>query len=186
MDKKYSSVVCSSLFRVMKNNDFYEKIVEQLNKLSSYRNCGDNPLTNFRNVEELSEKLYNFTTHQYNKSNHGGGKYEFITMCINHLLHFIVEYTDIDKRRLGMLGQETFDIACNQLFGDEYAKDMDNLNHGAPRPTNDIEAMLVGEFMSLIHNGKNITWEDYLKYKGYSWKHKNEGIMDEVDRYLIM
>ena len=47
MDKKYSSVVCSSLFRVMKNNDFYEKFVEQLNKLSSYRNGGDNPLNNF-------------------------------------------------------------------------------------------------------------------------------------------
>lgn len=178
MDKKFSKVACSSLIRVMKNHDYYDEFVGQINKQSKL-NHSDNPLTNFKNIDELSERLYTITYKQFRSGNHfDDSEYGFITMCINNLLHYILEYTQINKRSFGMLGQETFDIACEHLFGDKYFEDMEKLNHGAPKPKNDEEAILISEFMTLKNKGHNISWEDFLRIrrKGVSSDIMNDSI----------
>lgn len=165
MNKNFSKVACSSLIRVMKNHDYYEEFVSQIDRHSKAAHS-DNPLTNFKNIDELAEKLHVISMKQYNSGNRfGDGEYDFITICINNLLHFILEYTSINKKSFGMLGQETFDIACEHLFGDKYFTDMEKLNHGAPKPKNDEEAMLIGEFMTLKNKGHQISWEDFINIR---------------------
>lgn len=170
MDKIYSNVVTTSFVRVIKKNGKYTEFVDIFNRLAT-RSNSDNPFCGIKDINQLMEKLHSFSTKQYNENSRKEGKYEFITLCVNNLLHFIGEHLSFNKQDMGMIGQEIFDIACCQLFGEEYERDMSNMNHGAPRPRNAQEAMMIGEFMGMRNNGHNISWKQFLRAKGVRKEH---------------
>ncbi|MBR6517540.1 MAG: hypothetical protein IKT40_11970 [Bacilli bacterium] len=187
-----SKVVVSSFIRIMKNMDKYEEIDARLRQISN--KCSDrssNPFYGFTNLDDLANKLFDVSSKQYRESRRTNDEYEFITMLVNNLLHFVYEPICNDKMSIGLVGQEIFDIACFRIYGDKYKKDMEKLNHGAKRPQTPEEAMLVGEFMSIIHSGREISWDEFLnaKRRGYNiedlFKENNseedEIIEDEVE-----
>ena len=95
-----------------------------------------------------------------------GDKYEDITLLINAFLRLTLEKNGVPMQQLGLLGQEIFDMTCYKLYGEEYLNEMDSLNAGAPRATNEVEALLISEFMARIQNGEQLSWEDFY-HKNY-------------------
>lgn len=152
-------VVGRSFIRVVKNHHFYHIFKSRFDKMANRDKSERTPFGRYDDFDSLMTKIEEFTLSQ---NSHPRDKYEHITMMINHMLHFFLEQGGVDARRLGMYGQEIFDIACYALFGDDYIKDMDSMNHSAPKPTTDLEAYLVGEFMKLRNGGHDISWEDFI------------------------
>jgi hypothetical protein len=153
------TIVGRSFIRVVKNHQYYHIFKSRFDNMAKLRKGERSPFSPYEDFDTLMAKIEEFTVAQ---NSHPKDKYEHITMMINHMLHFFLEQGGVDPRRLGMYGQEIFDIACYALFGDEYLKDMDKMNHSAPRPKNDLEAYLVGEFMKLKNHGHDISWEDFI------------------------
>lgn len=163
-NKTYGKIVVMSFIRVMKNKDKYTVIKNQLKKLSSLP-LSDNPFCGISSIDNLGDKLYTFSLKQYKENKRSNDEYEFITVLVNNLLHFIYEPICEEKMNLGIIGQEIFDLACYRIYGNKYIQDMDKLNNGAKRPETAEEAMLISEYMSLIHSGRDISWEEFLDYK---------------------
>lgn len=154
-------VVGRSFIRVVKNHHFYDVFKKTFNKMVKTKSGENNPFGRFDSFDTL---MANIKTYTQSQSPHCHDEYEFITMMINHMLHFFLERGGVDPRRLGMFGQEIFDIACYALYGDKYLTDMESLNHSAPRPRNDFEAHLVGTFMKYKQDGGDLDWDEFLQH----------------------
>lgn len=153
-------VVGKSFVRVVKNHKFYDIFKKSFDKMMKMPKSDRNPFGKFDSFDTLMNAIKDFTVSQHRVFR---DDYEFITMMINHMLHFFLENGGVDPRRLGMYGQEIFDIACYALYGDKYINDMDKMNHSAPKPKNDLEAYLVGEFMKLRNDGMDLSWEQFIQ-----------------------
>lgn len=183
--KEMKDYVCEYFIRVCKNHDIYHVFKKSFKTVMTTR--GDrNPFGTFCNVSELSNKLNDFTEREYSKhSRNDNDEYERVTMMINHMLHFFLEKGGVDPRRLGMIGQEIFDLTCYGLYGDKYIQDMERMQQNEPRPTNIKEAALLSEYMRLKKNPDfKMTWDEFLKQyiPMLSWMNE-ENIEYEEDSY---
>lgn len=183
--KEMKDYVCEYFIRVCKNHDIYHVFKKSFKTVMTTR--GDrNPFGTFCNVSELSNKLNDFTEREYSKhSRNDNDEYERVTMMINHMLHFFLEKGGVDPRRLGMIGQEIFDLTCYGLYGDKYIQDMERMQQNEPRPTNIKEAALLSEYMRLKKNPDfKMTWDEFLKQyiPMLSWMNE-ENIECEEDSY---
>lgn len=188
--KEMKDYVCEYFIRVCKNHDMYHVFRKSFKTVMINR--GDrNPFGMFGNISELSVKLNDFTEREYSKHARNNDEYERVTMMINHMLHFFLEKGGVDPRRLGMIGQEIFDLTCYGLYGDKYLKDMERMQQNEPRPNNNKEATLLAEFMRLKKNPDfKMSWEEFLQQylPMLSWMDdENEpyedGEFDEDDYY---
>ena len=175
--KEYSNIVLMSFIRIMKNKDNYEVIQDRFKKIYKDK---DNPLGNISSFDDLSSKLYSLSTEHFKENRRSGDDYEFITMLVNNLLHFIYEPICANKSSLGLIGQEIFDLACYRIFGEKYLQDMEKLNNGIKRPETEEEAILISEYMGLLNSGKKISWEKFLDMK----RKMQASIDDEILKYL--
>lgn len=176
--KEYSKIVLMSFIRIMKNKDEYELIQQQFKRVYKDNN---NPLGGVSSFDGMSDKLNELSIKMLMENKRfANDVYEFITILVNNLLHFIYEPICSSKSSIGLIGQEIFDLACYRIFGDKYFEDMDKLNNGAKRPETEEEALLVGEYMSLINNGHNISWDDFLKTKKRFKKAPKEMFDEEI------
>lgn len=77
----------------------------------------DTPFANLRSNKDVIITLHKIST---DMAQRGQGRiddpYEYVTMTVNHLLHFFVE--SVVKCDLMALGEEIYCRSCNQLFGD--------------------------------------------------------------------
>jgi hypothetical protein len=175
--KEYSKIVLMSFIRIMKNKDEYELIQQTFKKVYKDSN---NPLGCVTSFDGISDKLNELSIKMLRENKRfANDVYEFITILVNNLLHFIYEPVCNSKSSIGLIGQEIFDLACYRIFGDKYFEDMNKLNNGAKRPETEEEALLVGEYMSLINNGHKISWDDFLKTKK-AFKKANKNMFDEA------
>lgn len=114
----------------------------------------------------MVDRLFNDAKHEFDEHGRSHDDYELITFFINYLLRKFLESNGVDPRRLGMIGQEIFDLTCNSLYGDKYKSDMEEMNKrngGIPTPKNDKEAWLVGQYMALRDHGKiNMSFAEFL------------------------
>lgn len=83
----------------------------------------------------------------------GMDKYELVTMTINHLLHFFMEANGVPMQCLTKLGESTYNMSCNLLFGDEmdYSilfSEPDN-SERQPSPTKSVSSNNVGVRLGL-------------------------------------
>lgn len=160
------NVVGKAFIRVVKNHNYYGLFVNSFNKLKNYNGSERNPFGSFKDFDTLMKGIENFSLKtmldERRFPSSGNDVYDKITVMINHMLHFFLEQNGVDSRRMGMYGQEIFDIACYTLFGDKYLEDMDKLNNSAPKPTNDMEAYLIAEYMKMVSSGKNISWDNFI------------------------
>lgn len=163
-DKQMRNVVGRAFIRVVKNHNLYNVFVSSFKRLRSQRIGDKNPFGDFSDFHTLMtqvEKLVNGGNSSFMGHHMINNDYDKIGAMINHLLHFFLEKGGVDGRRLGMYGQEIFDIACYSLYGDKYLDEMDTMNHSAPKPKNDLEAFLVGQFMEYKRKMPDLTWEQF-------------------------
>ena len=163
-DKQMRNVVGRAFIRVVKNHNLYNVFVSSFKRLRGQRMGDRNPFGDFSDFHTLMtqvEKLVNGGNSSFMGHHMINNDYDKIGAMINHLLHFFLEKGGVDGRRLGMYGQEIFDIACYSLYGDKYLDEMDTMNHSAPKPKNDLEAFLVGQFMEYKRKMPDLTWEQF-------------------------
>lgn len=163
MKKEYSKIVYMSFIRIIKNNDKYDMIKRTLYNV--FNNKTDTPFNGVKSVESLCNKLYEISVSIYKDRRRGNDEYEFITILVNTLIHYLYEPICENKNSLPMFGQEVFDLACYKIFGDKYITEMDSLNGGIEHPKNEDEAMMISEYMNLIQNGKDISWDKFKKLR---------------------
>lgn len=171
--EEVSQVVACSFLRVIKTYHHYETFKKAFKQFNPY---GRDPLDGMdrhaptsntmhdqskfgRLMSRITDVAMKDLTHAPQR----GDKYNEITMIINALLRHTLEKNGVPMQQLGLLGQEIFDMTCYQIYGEEYLNEMDSLNEGAPRPTNEVEALLVSEFMARWQNGEHLSWEDFYR-----------------------
>jgi hypothetical protein len=67
-----------------------------------------------------------------------------------------------DPKRLGMIGQEIFDLACYGIYGDEFLEDMNNMQQEQPKLKNEKEMWLFARYMDAYQKGMTtMSWEDF-------------------------
>ena len=163
-DTQMRNVVGRAFIRVVKNHNLYNVFVSSFKRLRGQRMGARNPFGEFNDFHTLMtqvENLVNGGKSSFMGHHAVNSDYDKIGAMINHLLHFFLEKGGVEGRRLGMYGQEIFDIACYSLYGDKYLDEMDKMNHSAPKPKNDLEAFLVGQFMEYKRKMPDLTWEQF-------------------------
>lgn len=161
--KEMKDYVCEYFIRVCKNHDIYHIFKKSFNKIKVSRS-DRNPFGAFYTVSELSNRLNDFTDREYSKHARNNDEYERVTMMINHMLHFFLEKGGVDPRRLGIIGQEIFDLTCYGLYGEKFIEDMERIQQNEPKATNVKEATLLSEFMRMKKNPDfKMTWEEFLQ-----------------------
>ena len=156
-------VVCNSFLRVIKNYDMYHIFKKQFDaRRNSSR--GEGNVGGFGNLAELMLQIEQIAHKEMEMSGrmHHNQNYDNITFLINVLLRNFLEKGGVPPQKLGFYGQEIFDLTCYALYGEQYLNDMDNMNEGAPRPKNELEAYLVGEYMNRKQMGAPETWDEFL------------------------
>lgn len=185
--KEMKDYVCEYFIRVCKNHDIYHVFRKSFKNVMVSKS-DRNPFGLFGNVTELSNKLNDFTEREYSKHARNNDEYERVTMMINNMLHFFLEKGGIDRRRLGMIGQEIFDLTCYGLYGDKYLQDMERMQQNEPRAVNNKEATLLSEFMRLKKNPDfKMTWEEFLQQylPMLSWMdEENPSYEDDFDDFF--
>lgn len=155
-------VVCNSFLRVIKNYDMYHIFTKQF-EARRRSSQGDGNVGGMTNLRDLMIQIEAIAKREMEGARRmSGNEYDDITFLINVLLRNFLEKGGVPPQKLGFYGQEIFDLTCYALFGDKYLEDMDHMNEGAPRPKNELEAYLVGEFMNRKQMGSSETWEEFL------------------------
>ena len=159
--KEMKDFVVQYFIRVCKNHKIYNTFRSSFNKVK--RNRSGNPFGDFKNIYDFKDRLEQFTNKEYEHHRRTNDKYEKVTMMINHMMHFFLEKGGVDPRRLGMIGQEIFDLACYGIYGDEFLNDMELMQEKQPpKPQNDIEAYLMQLYMRMLEEGKiMMTWDEF-------------------------
>lgn len=183
--KEMKDFVGEYFIRVCKNHGIYGTFRQSFYSLIP---SSKNPFGRYKNIPELLEGLQQFSDKEYEVHCRGNDKYEKVTMMINHMIHFFLERGGIDSRKLGMIGQEIFDLSCYAIYGDEFIEDMENMQQ--PKPRNEKEAYLLGIYLSHLQSGQmNMSWEDFLaKYmpqieRGWGENQGHNEYEDEYDDY---
>jgi len=127
-ENKIELIVLKSFIRVIKDNGqyVYFRFGVRNNGILSYfyksskSGQTSSPFSNESSFDEIAKTLEQIT-----KEMSSGGKkkmddYEYVTMTINHLLHFFLECHGISIEQLSSIGEEIYGISCNKLFGDEF------------------------------------------------------------------
>lgn len=169
--EQIKNVVGEYFVRVVKNHNFYHIFRKAFEKYSNHK---------YRLMERSQGggylgsigKIYQNAHSEWQE--HGRNKhdfYELITFYINQMLHLFLEAGGVDPRRLGMFGQEIFDLSCYRIYGDRFLTDMEQMNQrdgGIRTPKNDKEAWLLGQYMSLRNSGHiNISFDEFIQnYEG--------------------
>ena len=158
------NVVYNAFLRVTKQYNLYatfQKVFRQ--RCAPHRPSSDDKIGGFHNIAELIEQVKRQAQREFESHAREGNDYERITFIINVLLRTFLEGGGVAPQKLGMYGQEIFDLACYRLYGEKYLDDMDSINNGAPRPRNEFESMLIGHYMAHVHQGGTYSWEEWCQ-----------------------
>jgi hypothetical protein len=158
--KEMKDFVVQYFIRVCKNHRIYSKFRTSFEKVKRSRD--GNPFGPFTNIFDFKDCLEQFTEKEYNHHRRTDDKYEKVTMMINHMIHFFLEKGGADPKRLGMIGQEIFDLACYGIYGAEFLEDMNNMQQEQPKLKNEKEMWLFARYMDAYQKGMTtMSWEDF-------------------------
>ena len=153
------TVVGNAFLRVLKNYKLYHLFQQGF---QNRRKGGDSKIGGYKNLNELMAQIMVVAEHDYEKMAHDKNKYEYITFIINTLIRVFLEPAGVPPQKLGFYGQEIFDLVCYKMYGDQYLEEMNTLNHGAPKPTNEFEAWLIGQFMGYKNGGGEESFDEWV------------------------
>ena len=134
----------------------------------------DNPLAISRNINELAVALEKVNNEFKRHSQNQGGKYENITMNINHLLHFFLEPKGVKMEELCTIGEEIFNLTCSTLYGDDFVKDQPKDSIEQMNDPMQVKSKIFQDYVDGMRRGElNCSFDEY-------WKNRKP----EVDRWL--
>lgn len=164
--------VIEYFIRMTKKHHLYYKFRESVNGNGVFelfvrkKRTHDNPLSLSKNIDELASALNKLTASMSRQMRKKDDKYEYITMNINHLLHFCIEPHGVRMETLCLLGEEIFNLTCSALYGDEFAA---NAHQDDLSTINDPVALKSKIFQDYVHDmneGKiNMTFDEYWKLR---------------------
>lgn len=166
------TVVGNAFLRVLKNYKLYHLFQQGFQS----RKTQDSSISGYRNMDELMSKIMIIAERDYEKMAREKNKYEYITFIINTLIRIFLEPAGVPPQKLGFYGQEIFDLVCYKMYGDQYLEEMDSLNHGAPKPKNEFESWLVGQFMGYKNSGGESSFEE--------WVSMNSSAIEKARRHM--
>lgn len=122
--KDVEAIVLNSFLRVIKDNKKYCSYVRGLHSTPLIRAIvGRNkivatPFSGEDATANVISKLKEITKQHANGVTLDSDQYEYVTMVVNHLLHFFLERS-YSLPILTRIGEDVYDISCLRLFGDE-------------------------------------------------------------------
>ncbi len=196
-------IVGRYFIRVMKNHNKYDLFKKGFKTVANTSKGDSNPFGRCKDYSDMLVKLGKFTEKDYEAHKREGTRYEFVTMMINHLLHFFCEKgCQMHPEHLGKYGQEIFDLSCYAAFGQEFLEDMEVMKQqmGGVMPHSEEEARMMHEYMVARKNGLNISLEEFMRrfregddeevvpeppYQGGDdfWEDDEEWVEEEDDEY---
>jgi len=92
---------------------------------SSIKTMSDNPFRGCKSINDVAKKIAQLNNaiggHDHHMPMPGMDKRaEVVTMCTNHLIHFFVEANVRDMDVLNAIGQDTFNSAIAELYGNDF------------------------------------------------------------------
>lgn len=124
-DLKVETVVLKCFLRVLKDRHMFplylncvgtEGIVRHLMKKKYKRH--DTPFNNVHSNKDVITTLNRISTDMIQRGqSRMNDQYDYVTMTVNHLLHFFIE--GVIKCDLMALGEEIYCRSCHILFGDD-------------------------------------------------------------------
>lgn len=165
-------IVCKCFLRVIKNHNLFPQFKQSFKTFripSDYERKfekGDLKKT-MDFINYVAENDYQ--RHRRNPND----KYEQVTFIINTMLRLFVEnFQTKNKLDIGMLGQEIFDLACYNIYGEEFLDDMEKMNQGMPQPKNNQDLFLMAMYREFLNKNPYITYEDFINEYGDDFMEK--------------
>ena len=161
-------IVCKCFLRVIKNHHLFPQFKQSFKSFripSDYSNRFEkgNLIVTMDFINHVAENDYRHHRRDPND------KYENITFIINTLLRFFVEKMIKDTKNridIGMLGQEIFDLACYNIYGEEFLDDMEKMNQGMPQPKSNKDLFLISMYRDFLRSNPNISYNDFIDTYG--------------------
>ena len=131
---------------------------------------GDSPFRNDFNLTDLVTTLKNLNRqmegHHPPMPSGMDDKSQEISMCINHLIHFILERHVRDMDLFNSIGQNVFNYSCSYLYGKEYTDEQNRLDEQSRTAASDPEQLrgiLWNMYMDMASHGYKDSFENFVK-----------------------
>lgn len=119
------------------------------------------PLCHFsecHNLDDIIKLLRSNNPMQLDDKN----KFDYVTSCVNNLLHSFIESRNIPMRSLCLMGEEIYDMSCKSLFGDNFKEENDD-EIGNLTDLMQVKSKLIQSYFNGIKLGKfNFSFGEYL------------------------
>lgn len=144
-----------------------------------------NPFTECKKIEEIISTMQQISRHIPLEELFGRQKYAYITMNINHLLHFFLERNGIKPKELCVIGEEIFNLVGHSLYGDNFSKENSSENIDSINDIGQLKSKLFQDYVDDMTKGiVHCEFEDYLKMnevKIHNWmSNKNNDFLDNL------
>lgn len=160
-----SQAVGEYFLRVVKNHNYYLRFKDTFFKVQNIKKSINFKVTNGNVYLSAIHYFADKAEHEYLAHRQSESIYEYITIFINMILRNYLEAGGVDPRKLGMIGQELFDLSCYGVFGDQYIDDMNKIQEqtGVRAARNEKEAWAMAEYEARRRHGENIDFEEFMK-----------------------
>lgn len=157
MNKSNIGIIVGKYFiRMCKNNDIYHVFKHQFDTTKNHKTF-NTPYKNnaAKNIEEMFNAVGQKSIENVRNTN---DKYEIITIVINTLLQFYLEKGGIHPSKLGMIGQQIFNLSAYAIYGEEFLIDMQKemQDTGIESPKNDFEVFCLSQYQHLKRENNEI------------------------------
>lgn len=188
-DKTIEKTVIEYFIRAVKEHGYYTKFRASIQNsgvigmLVQQTVRDDNPFRKCRNIDDMANVLMQLTTGE--RHMHGeippdvmehmrergmmqppiptiNNKYDYITMEVNHLLHFFLEANGVHMKDLCRIGEEIYNMTCGTLYGDEFIQNQPQKNiMDIPDPVQ-VKSKIYQDYIDGMSRGDfNLSFEQY-------------------------
>lgn len=149
-------IIGKYFIRICKNNNIYHVFKHQFDTTRNHKTF-NTPFKNnsVKNIEEMFDIVGKKSV---DSIAHENDKYEIITIIINTLLQFYLEKGGVHPSKLGMIGQQIFNLSAYAIYGEEFLIDMQKemQDTGIDTPTNDFEVFCLSQYQHIKRENSSI------------------------------
>lgn len=191
-NKTIEKTVIEYFIRAVKEHGYYAKfrtsiqnsgIMGMLIHHGEHPERDDNPFKKCRNIDDMANVLMQLTTGgrhmrgeippEIMEQMHERGritppipninnKYDYITIEINHLLHFFLEANGARMEDLCRIGEEIYNMTCGTLYGDEFVQDQPQENIMDISDPIQVKSKIYQDYIDGMSRGDfNLSFEQY-------------------------
>ena len=160
--------------RMLNHNSFMKQIMSIFPQKTAIIMQPEFPFSNCKDNDNIIQVLKSINSKRV--GGNYGDKYDYVTMTINHLLHFFLE-SNLDMSKLSEIGEEIYEKSCNILFGDSY-EDIQLQKETASKleSAEAIEQQIYDRYINSLENGRispNISFRQFIESEMAHLKQSN-------------